>query len=41
MSARAKALMMLYKRGKITREGLRQAVNDGVITAEEYEKLFL
>jgi hypothetical protein len=37
MSARAKALQNLYKRGKITIEGLRQAVADGVITQEEFD----
>lgn len=37
MSARAKALKNLYKRGRITLEGLEQAVADGVITQEELE----
>lgn len=37
MSARAKALQNLYKRGKITIDGLRQAVADGVITQEEFD----
>ena len=36
MSARAKALQNLYRRGKITIEGLQKAVADGVITQEEY-----
>ena len=36
MSAKAKTLQMLYKRGKVTREGLLKAVNDGVITESEY-----
>ena len=36
MSARAKALQNLYKRGKITIEGLQRAVADGVITPEEF-----
>ena len=36
MSARAKALQNLYRRGKITIEGLQKAVEDGVITQEEY-----
>ena len=36
MSPRAKALQNLYRRHKITIEGLRQAVEDGVITAEEF-----
>ena len=39
MSARAKALANLYKRGKITIEGLQRAVEDGVITQEEYEMI--
>ena len=37
MSPRAKALRNLYRRHKITIEGLHQAVVDGVITPEEYE----
>ena len=36
MSARAKALQNLYRRHKITIEGLQKAVADGVITQEEY-----
>ena len=36
MSARAKALFNLYKRGKVTIEGLQKAVQDGVITQDEY-----
>ena len=36
MSAKAKALMNLYRRGKVTIEGLQKAVQDGVITEEEY-----
>lgn len=39
MSAKAKALQMLYRRGKITIEGLQKAVTDGVITQEEYEMI--
>ena len=39
MSARAKALANLYKRGKITVEGLQKAVADGVITQEEYDMI--
>ncbi len=37
MSERAKALMNLYRRGKVSVEGLQQAVADGVITQEEYD----
>ena len=37
MSPKAKALQNLYRRGKVTIEGLRQAVEDGVITAVEFE----
>lgn len=37
MSNRAKALRNLYRRGKITIDGLRQAVQDGVITQEEFD----
>lgn len=39
MSARAKALANLYRRKKITIEGLRKAVEDGVITEEEFCKI--
>lgn len=37
MSARAKALQTLYRRGRVTIDGLRQAVEDGVITPEEFK----
>lgn len=37
MSARAKTLQMLYRKHKVTLEGLRKAVNDGVITQAEFE----
>lgn len=36
MSPKARALWNLYKRNKITIEGIQQALNDGVITQEEY-----
>lgn len=36
MSPRAKALQNLYLRHKVTIDGLRQAVVDGVITPEEF-----
>lgn len=36
MSSKAKILAELYRRHKVTKEGLRQAVLDGVITEEEY-----
>lgn len=39
MSARAKALVNLYRRNKITKDGLKKAVEDGVITAEEYKEI--
>ena len=39
MSARAKALANLYRRQKVTKEGLRQAVADGVITAAQYQEI--
>ena len=35
MSARAKAMANLYRRNKVTKDGLKQAVEDGVITAAE------
>ena len=37
MSAKAKALRTLYKRGKITLEGVQAALNDGIITQAEYD----
>ena len=36
MSARAKAINTLYRAKRITIEGVRQAVADGIITAEEF-----
>ena len=36
MSPKAKELYNLYSRGKITTEGLRKAVQDKTITAEEF-----
>lgn len=37
MSAKAKAMKNLYKRGKVTLAGVQQALSDGVITQEEYD----
>ena len=39
MSARAKAMANLYRRGKVSQEGLGQAVVDSVITAAEYQEI--
>lgn len=39
MSARAKAMANLYHRNKVTKDGLKQAVEDGVITAAEYAEI--
>lgn len=39
MSSKAKILQTLYKKGKVTKEGLLKAVNDGVITPEEYQEI--
>ncbi|MCQ2439441.1 MAG: XkdX family protein [Oscillospiraceae bacterium] len=39
MSAKAKAINTLYKRGKITKDGVRKAVEDGVITEAEYMEI--
>lgn len=36
MSARARAMQNLYLRKRVTIEGLRKAVKDGVITVEEF-----
>lgn len=37
MSEKAKILQNLYSTGKVTKEGLRKAVSDSVITEEEFE----
>jgi len=34
-----KTLKELYRRQKVTKEGLAQAVSDGVITAEQYQEI--
>lgn len=39
MSKTAKVLADLYRRGKVTKQGLLKAVNDGVITPEEYQEI--
>ena len=39
MSAKAKAIRTLYRMKRITIEGVRQAVADGLITAEEYREI--
>lgn len=39
MSARARAMANLYRNGRVTIDGLKQAVVDGVITADEYKKI--
>ena len=39
MNVRAKAMANLYQRNKITKEGLKQAVLDNVITPEEYQEI--
>lgn len=39
MNARAKALANLYKRNRINKAGLKQAVIDEVITAEQYMEI--
>lgn len=36
MSAKAKAINTLYRAGRITLDGVKKAVADGVITAQEY-----
>ena len=37
MSTKAKAIRNLYRMGRISLEGVRQAVHDNIITKEEYE----
>lgn len=39
MSVKAKAIRTLYRAKRITIEGVRQAVEDGLITTEEYKKI--
>lgn len=39
MSVKAKAIRTLYRMKRITIEGVRQAVVDGLITAEEYAEI--
>lgn len=41
MSAAAKALKNLYLLGSVSKSGLEKAVNDGVITQEEYEEIIM
>ena len=36
MSAKAKAFKNLYLRGRITKDAVKKAYDDGVITDEEY-----
>ncbi len=37
MNPRAKALQNLFRRGKVTIDGVRKAVADGTITAAEFK----
>ena len=39
MSTKAKILQRLYKAGKVSYEGLEQAVRDGVITEDEFREI--
>lgn len=39
MSARAKAIRTLYRAKRITIDGVRQAVEDIIITTDEYKKI--
>ena len=39
MSAKAKAIKTLYRAKRITIDGVRQAVMDGIITAQEFEEI--
>lgn len=39
MSAKAKAIKTLFKAKRITLEGVKQAVVDGLITAQEYYEI--
>ncbi len=39
MSARAKAMETLYRMGRVSKDGLKAAVNRGVINAVEYQSI--
>ena len=39
MGVRAKAIRTLYRAKRITVEGVKQAVNDGIITEAEYTEI--
>lgn len=39
MSARAKAIRTLYRAKRIDLEGVKRAVADGLITADEYKTI--
>lgn len=39
MSAKAKAIRTLYRAKRITLEGVKKAVTDGVITVAEYKEI--
>lgn len=39
MSVRAKAMATLYRLKRVSKEGLQQAVNDGIITSAEYQQI--
>ena len=39
MSIKAKVLKRLYDKNKVTKDGLKQSVMDGVITRNEYKEI--
>lgn len=39
MNAKVKAIRTLYRAKRITIEGVRQAVEDGIITAEQFAEI--
>lgn len=39
MSIKAKAIKTLYKAKRITLDGVKQAVKDGIITEAEYKEI--
>lgn len=39
MSKKAKAILTLYKTKRITLEGVKKAVKDGIITEGEYKEI--
>lgn len=39
MNIKARALQALYLRGKVSKDGLKQATADGVLTVDEFQAI--